>query len=191
MWCEIDALKESKLKCSQCGAENQVGYEFCEDCGTLLSVGQPSTNPETLVVYCRNCGVQAQLGTTFCMECGAAISPGVNNGNRVEAGLEIPRIYCPKCGAVNEKGNAFCELCGRQLAATADLRVEPNIPIKLVTNSKPSAVWWIMAFLPLIGAAVVLLKFRKTHPDLATRITLVNLGLTMIALYNVFQVYLF
>ena len=149
MWGEIDALKESKLKCSQCGAENQVGYEFCEDCGTLLSVNQPSTNPETLVVY------------------------------------------CPKCGAVNEKGNAFCELCGRQLAATADLRVEPNIPIKLVTNSKPSAVWWIMALLPLIGAAVVLLKFRKTHPDLATRITLVNLGLTMIALYNVFQAYLF
>lgn len=50
--------KGPKAKCRFCGKINAAGAEYCEDCGTRLSIICPKCNSANDVTekYCRNCG---------------------------------------------------------------------------------------------------------------------------------------
>ena len=50
------------MTCSNCGAENQAGVPFCDECGTALASGCPS------------CGAINRPGAKFCANCGTGLA---------------------------------------------------------------------------------------------------------------------
>ncbi|HEY6058797.1 MAG TPA: zinc-ribbon domain-containing protein, partial [Candidatus Limnocylindrales bacterium] len=50
--------------CSNCGAANEPGRKFCDECGTRLAIG------------CPTCGAENRPGARFCGECGTALTSG-------------------------------------------------------------------------------------------------------------------
>src|SRR5688500_15551741 len=84
--------------CDQCGAENQPGAQFCEMCGSRLSIAPAQPAP----------AAQASAPT---------LQPGA-------AGL----ISCPACGASAIPGEAFCDHCGAALGALAPAAQTPAPP---------------------------------------------------------------
>ena len=56
---------EDKLSCPSCGAMNQEGVKFCQECGTKL--GQTKS-------FCTECGAENPPGTRFCGNCGKQLA---------------------------------------------------------------------------------------------------------------------
>ena len=54
------------MKCSHCGAENEEGAVFCEECGQKITLPTP-VQPKNI---CPNCGAENEDGALFCEECG-------------------------------------------------------------------------------------------------------------------------
>ncbi|MBR5091705.1 MAG: zinc-ribbon domain-containing protein [Ruminiclostridium sp.] len=54
------------MKCSHCGAENEEGAVFCEECGQKITAPAP-VQPKNI---CPNCGAENEDGALFCEECG-------------------------------------------------------------------------------------------------------------------------
>ncbi|MFC1802848.1 SPFH domain-containing protein [Thermoproteota archaeon] len=78
--------------CPSCGAENQLGNQFCGNCGADMS-------PKKTVI-CNNCGSQVPEGNKFCGNCGKPM---------------ITENICKKCGSKNTLGDKFCSECGEKL----------------------------------------------------------------------------
>jgi membrane protease subunit (stomatin/prohibitin family) len=53
-----------KIKCPGCGALNDEGAKFCNECG----------NPLNQKLICPNCKKEYEIGTKFCNECGSKLS---------------------------------------------------------------------------------------------------------------------
>jgi membrane protease subunit (stomatin/prohibitin family) len=82
---------EAKVICSKCGAHNQEGVKFCNECGTSLTA--PTKSP------CVKCGAELQQGAKFCVDCGA----------------KQEKQRCGKCQAELIPGAKFCSECGNQV----------------------------------------------------------------------------
>src|SRR5215217_9030140 len=82
------------MKCPTCGAENEAGNRFCEQCGSRMepSGGFPqaqvalAVQPTAAGPTCPSCGAAVLPGEAFCDECGASLStaaptviPGASN----------------------------------------------------------------------------------------------------------------
>lgn len=53
----------AELTCPACGAANEAGSKFCDQCGGPID--QPIT--------CPDCGAENEAGSKFCDQCGAAL----------------------------------------------------------------------------------------------------------------------
>ncbi len=95
-------------------------------------------------------------------------------------------VKCPNCGVASQPRQTYCSNCGQRLASGA---AQPQAAVLPLGESprKASGAWWILAFWPVIGAFIVWGALSKTDRSLATRIVLVNLALTMIALITIVQ----
>jgi DNA-directed RNA polymerase subunit RPC12/RpoP len=70
--------------CSECGKQNDAGYEFCGDCGARLSVGErPQANNNQQLNSCPKCGKTIVNGQKFCGTCGAQFSWAVKLSSEV------------------------------------------------------------------------------------------------------------
>ncbi|MBR5091706.1 MAG: zinc ribbon domain-containing protein [Ruminiclostridium sp.] len=54
--------------CNHCGAENDEGAVFCEECGQKIAAPVQTKN------ICPHCGAEYEEGTVFCDECGKEIT---------------------------------------------------------------------------------------------------------------------
>lgn len=63
-----EAVAEPGIPCASCGATNQAGSRFCNQCGAAL-ISEPP--PASLI--CPECGNQVALGKKFCTQCGALL----------------------------------------------------------------------------------------------------------------------
>jgi len=78
--------------CLQCGNENPEGTNFCQECGTKLSV----------LACCPSCGAEVSAGIKFCQECGTKLQSNAS-------------VICQSCGNENLPGTRFCGDCGFKL----------------------------------------------------------------------------
>jgi uncharacterized OB-fold protein len=69
------------ITCPNCGAQNDDGNRFCDQCGTRLdaqasaSPPAPATDQPTVAAQnCPNCGSPVMPGEAFCDNCGAALT---------------------------------------------------------------------------------------------------------------------
>jgi DNA-directed RNA polymerase subunit RPC12/RpoP len=70
--------------CSECGKQNDAGYEFCGGCGAMLSVGgRPQANNNQQMNSCPKCGKTIVNGQKFCGTCGAQFSWAVKLSGEV------------------------------------------------------------------------------------------------------------
>lgn len=83
---------QTKSACPKCGASNDAGVKFCNECGASMSDGQ-----ETVV--CEKCGVKLQVGAKFCTECGA----------------KQEKQRCVNCQSELKPGAKFCIECGKKV----------------------------------------------------------------------------
>jgi pSer/pThr/pTyr-binding forkhead associated (FHA) protein/predicted amidophosphoribosyltransferase len=69
------------ITCPSCGAQNDDGNRFCDQCGTRLdapaaATPPPATDQPTVAAQnCPNCGSPVMPGEAFCDNCGAALTP--------------------------------------------------------------------------------------------------------------------
>src|SRR6476660_5098236 len=134
------------MKCPTCGAENEAGNRFCEQCGSRI---EPSgeypqaqvalaAQPTAAGPTCPSCGAAVLPGEAFCDECGASLSaaaptviPGVSNdaptmfappppnANTAAPAAGEPTVICAACGQPNLATDRFCDHCGAALNAPA------------------------------------------------------------------------
>ncbi|MDD5095355.1 MAG: zinc ribbon domain-containing protein [Dehalococcoidia bacterium] len=166
------------MNCPKCRAQNDAANDYCGDCGaSLAAVKAEASTSRGDILRCANCKSPLQSGTKFCEDCGAPV-------------IEPNRVYCPHCGAGNDEANVFCSKCGVRLSGSDGAHAQAGGES---SGTKPedraSAAWWVLAFVPLIGALVVLMTLRKDQPEMGTRIIVTNIGLTMILLFNLMQIF--
>ncbi|HNP87244.1 MAG TPA: zinc ribbon domain-containing protein [Kouleothrix sp.] len=125
------------MKCPTCGAENEAGNRFCEQCGSRLDAAtgeasapaSPAVQPTAATATCPSCGATVLPGEAFCDECGASLNnvapaaaatisdvptvqaPIVNSA----APASGASVACPACGHQNLPGDRFCDNCGAAL----------------------------------------------------------------------------
>src|SRR6185436_14530895 len=152
------------MKCPTCGAENEAGNRFCEQCGSRIepSGGYPpaqvalAAQPTAAGPTCPSCGAAVLPGEAFCDECGASLSaaaptviPGVSNDaptmfapppvtNAAGPSAGQPTVICAACGQPNLATDRFCDHCGAALAATPADADQPTVlpdPVALPTTN--------------------------------------------------------
>ncbi|NTW03313.1 MAG: zinc-ribbon domain-containing protein [Oscillochloris sp.] len=132
--------------CPTCGAQNDPGNRFCDQCGTRLEATPAASNPGLVppdqptvaAPVCPNCGSAVLPGEAFCDNCGAdltaiptsVVAPppiGADAPTMLASAPTIPasaaaaggELRCPACGQINLPGEAFCDNCGASLSAPA------------------------------------------------------------------------
>jgi membrane protease subunit (stomatin/prohibitin family) len=78
-----------QVACPSCGAPNNAGAKFCNQCGAKLS--QKPT--------CAQCGAELSAGAKFCPNCGGKVGAAAEK-------------TCPKCGEKVAPQQKFCSNCG-------------------------------------------------------------------------------
>jgi uncharacterized Zn finger protein (UPF0148 family) len=76
-------IKNSTIKCPQCGVENSENNEFCFKCGNKLKYSFDGKS-------CPKCGFKNRTGTSFCAQCGNNLSK--QNKKRSKRKL-VKKIY--------------------------------------------------------------------------------------------------
>lgn len=103
------------IRCSQCGAEVQLGVAFCSSCGASM----PKVHPVNIddLVRCESCGAMVKKEVRFCSACGRPmVQPMASEPTNVPvAESEVQNRICPNCGAKIEDDVAFCTECGVKL----------------------------------------------------------------------------
>ncbi|HNP71187.1 MAG TPA: zinc-ribbon domain-containing protein, partial [Kouleothrix sp.] len=123
------------MKCPTCGAENEAGNRFCEQCGSRLDIAAAAAPPPAVAPpaatsgTCPSCGATVLPGEAFCDECGASLSsaapvaaavpisdvPTVAAPQSPDAATDGKNVTCPSCGHQNLPGDRFCDNCGAAL----------------------------------------------------------------------------
>lgn len=144
------------MKCPTCGADNEAGNRFCEQCGSRLDVapGSPSAPASVAApaaaatATCPSCGATVLPGEAFCDECGASLSnvapaavslndaPTVQAPSASSAPSNGQSVTCPACGHQNLPGDSFCDNCGASLSQPA---AAPAAPPAMPVNVPPPA----------------------------------------------------
>ena len=97
--CEKQQLAlKGRVRCEQCGAEQDKTSVFCSSCGNRLT-------PEDAVL-CPNCKSVLPEGAVFCTNCGTRIQ------TREQEELPSQKKTCVICGAVLSEDDVFCSECG-------------------------------------------------------------------------------
>lgn len=78
--------KETKIKCSKCGAEIDENIKFCPECGNKIGN------------FCEKCGAKVKKNQKYCPECGAQLIK-----------------TCPNCGKQIDDDTKFCSECGQKI----------------------------------------------------------------------------
>jgi DNA-directed RNA polymerase subunit RPC12/RpoP len=94
--------------CPACGAANEAGRKFCNECGAKLVAAPAATAPATAAggVVCPACGAENATGKKFCTECGGKLEAGGKSENN--------KRICA-CGAEVAPGVKFCTECGAKI----------------------------------------------------------------------------
>ncbi|NTU84445.1 MAG: zinc-ribbon domain-containing protein, partial [Chloroflexales bacterium] len=71
--------------CPTCGAQNDPGNRFCDQCGTRLGGDSPSAAPATPATPAAASSDQPTVAAPVCPSCGATVLPG--------------EAFCDSCGA--------------------------------------------------------------------------------------------
>lgn len=103
------------VRCSQCGAEVQVGAAFCSSCGASMPKVQMANTDD--LIKCESCGAMVKKGVRFCTACGnpmAHMAASETSGTPIIED-ETQSKVCPNCGAKIEMDVAFCTECGTKL----------------------------------------------------------------------------
>lgn len=97
-----------KIKCPECGHENDSDSKFCTECGITFSDSKErlQTSQKNL---CPSCEAIVEKDDLFCPECGFKLS------NSKESIKNNNENICPKCKAKVEKDDLFCPECGFKL----------------------------------------------------------------------------
>lgn len=124
--------------------------------------------------FCSNCGSRAEADATFCSECGnALIDPKITYADIRPA----EQITCSRCGASNPSESDFCDNCGSIIKVAKSGRTELQVQ---TTDKKPSGAWWLLIFVPVVGGIIAWSMLRKQDRNLANRIFIVSLTITLI-----------
>lgn len=123
------------ITCPSCGAQNDPGNRFCDQCGTRLDAPAPAAAPvaapdqPTLAApVCPNCGATVLPGEAFCDNCGANLSalsttpaaaPAVPTAPPASAAADAPTVLATPTvsTASGAPGEVVCRVCG-----------QPNLP---------------------------------------------------------------
>ncbi len=145
--------------CSECGAEQDNTFNYCKNCGALLSnenqdllsnsdeyrlpVGIENQND---VKTCPKCGTEQEIFAKFCRNCGASFSRENNEDvmRCSHCGTELNNeAFCPDCG--QPTGIKICPSC-RQKTVNEDFcsvcgyKINPNVKICTNCGSKIDAM---------------------------------------------------
>jgi double zinc ribbon protein/zinc ribbon protein len=114
------------MKCPNCGAENQDGLRFCEQCASALAgAAPPPKKPPPQI--CPSCGVENPPGLRFCEQCATSLEKKPS-AVAAETVSTAPPQVCPNCGAENATGLRFCEQCA-SLLVVEEPPVEKVFPV--------------------------------------------------------------
>ncbi|NJM07926.1 zinc-ribbon domain-containing protein, partial [Candidatus Gracilibacteria bacterium] len=138
------------ITCPTCGAQNDPGNRFCDQCGTRLEAPAPAAvvatvdQPTVAASICPNCGATVVPGEAFCDNCGAALAPttaSTSASTDAPTMLATPAVAppihtnatvaCPSCGHMNLPGESFCENCGADLSAVTAPPAAEATPIAI------------------------------------------------------------
>ncbi len=129
--------------------------------------------------FCSNCGSQAEAEAVFCSECGNALTDSkITYANIRPAG----EVICARCGASNPSESDYCDNCGSITKVAKSGHNELQVQ---TTNKKSSGVWWLLIFVPIVGGIIALMTLRKQDRNLANRIFIVSLTITLIIFSNI------
>ena len=133
--------------CKSCGARNNVGARFCQNCGTLLNLDDKEIKKDTQHIFCKNCGSKNNIGARFCQNCGILLDDESNLGQteRPEQGEQYQQsvyserrqefagkiIKCPNCGEILESFLTACPFCGYEIRGTVNSTSIQEFAIKL------------------------------------------------------------
>lgn len=103
------------VRCSQCGAEVQVGAAFCSSCGASMPKVQLANTDD--LIKCESCGAMVKKGVRFCTACGNPMAQMAASETSSTPIIEdeTQSKVCPNCGAKVEMDVAFCTECGTKL----------------------------------------------------------------------------
>lgn len=125
-----------RVNCTHCGIDNPLGASFCRDCGSRLTVAQPSALPQppdappepASSKPAIEAPVPEALGTLASAQPSPLADPptpapqakrALRDATKPSAGIEavavaedLGRKSCPACGAGNNAAARFCQLCG-------------------------------------------------------------------------------
>lgn len=113
---EVQLHTASGIQCPQCGALNEPGVAFCENCGAAIgSSSCPYCGAEMMpkTDYCESCHRYAQ--DHICSFCGGSMTS--DDYFCSECGAPREGIICPVCHARNLF--PFCSNCGTPLTESA------------------------------------------------------------------------
>jgi uncharacterized membrane protein YvbJ len=128
---------------------------------------------------CSKCGSQAETDATFCSECGSALADFRISTPYTRPAVEVT---CTRCGASNPPESDFCSNCGSIIRAAK--RAQKELQFQ-TTDKKPSRVWWLLIFVPIVGGVIALMMLRKQDRNLASRIFTLNLTIALIIFANI------
>jgi uncharacterized OB-fold protein len=132
---------------------------------------------------CPKCGNLNQPEIEFCGKCGNRLKTVA----KVQSNTPIAAKACPKCGADNPPTDSYCSRCGQPLKTVSAMQQTAAAPMIKEPPHKSSGAWWIFAFLPVLGILVSLALLKKKDPAMANQIFIVNFTITMLILFNVYQ----
>ena len=120
------------INCPTCGAQNDPGNRFCDQCGIRIDSAAPTIPPAAAAVApvtgsaaitCPNCGAAVLPGEAFCDNCGAAlnalpppsapVSPDAPT-MMAQVSAPTPAPVAPVVTPTATGGGLLCRVCGHQ-----------------------------------------------------------------------------